>query len=189
MRLDFTLINGCARWSKVLLVTILILTFLPCEKMYAQQTAAAGTWDGWKFLIGEWYGEGSGQPGQGIGGYTFSLDLQGAILVRKNFAHYPATKDRPEYTHDDLMVVYYEHNKPEAIYFDNEKHIIRYNVEFSKDSTSVIFLSDVLPSSPRYRLTYTKAGENQVRITFETAPADKPEAFSRYIESVARRKQ
>ncbi len=181
--------NGHAQRSTVLTLSLLILALVSSENLYAQETATAGAWDGWKFLIGEWYGEGSGQPGQGIGGYTFSPDLQGAILVRKNYAHYPPTKDRPEYTHDDLMVVYYEHNKPEAIYFDNEKHVIRYTVEFSKDSSSVIFLSDVLPSSPRYRLTYMKAGENQVRITFEIAPADKPEAFSRYIESVARRKQ
>ncbi len=41
--------------------------------------------------------------------------------------------------------------------FDNEGHVIRYTAEFSADQKTLVFLSDRLPSAPRYRLTYTKA--------------------------------
>jgi hypothetical protein len=34
----------------------------------------------------------------------FQPDLQGEILVRKNRAEYPATKERAEFVHDDLMI-------------------------------------------------------------------------------------
>jgi hypothetical protein len=69
----------------------------------------ANTPAGWgpvQYLMGDWIGEGGGAPGQGSGSFSFKPDLQGKILVRKNRAEYPATKDREAVVHDDLMVVY-----------------------------------------------------------------------------------
>ena len=148
-------------------------------------------WEGWKFLLGQWVGEGSGQPGQGSGGFTFVLDLQGKVLVRKNHADYPATKDRPAFTHGDLMVIYHEAegSPARAIYFDNEGHVIHYDVSFSEDGSTWVFLSDPTPSAPRYRLTYTKEKTGMLGIKFEIAPPGKPEAFSTYIEARARREK
>jgi len=37
---------------------------------------------------------------------TFELSLNGRVIVRKNHAEYPATKDRPIVTHDDLMIIF-----------------------------------------------------------------------------------
>jgi hypothetical protein len=153
------------------------------------QAAASAGWEGWKFLLGQWVGEGSGQPGQGSGGFSFVLDLQGKVLVRKNHADYPATKDRPAFSHDDLMVIYHEAGPPaaRAIYFDNEGHVIQYDASFSEDGTTWVFLSDAAPSAPRYRLTYTKEKNGMLGIKFEIAPPGKPNAFSTYIEARARR--
>ncbi|MGA2593186.1 MAG: hypothetical protein ABSH32_24995, partial [Bryobacteraceae bacterium] len=90
-----------------------------------------GDWGALQYLLGDWTGEGSGGPGQGAGSFSFQPDLQGKILVRKNHAEYPATKERAAFVHDDLMIVYRE--PPDkglhAIYFDNEQHVIRYEVE------------------------------------------------------------
>jgi hypothetical protein len=146
-------------------------------------------WNAFKFLIGEWVGEGTGTPGEGSGGFTFSYDLQSTVLIRKNFANYPATKDRPAFTHDDLMIVYHEGGKTRATYFDNEQHVINYGVTVSSDSNSIVFVSDAMPSAPRFRLTNAKAGADKVTITFEIAPPGKPESFTRYIEAAARRKK
>jgi len=145
-------------------------------------------WGAFQFLVGEWIGEGSGDPGQATGGFTIQPDLQNSVLVRRNSAKYPATKDRPAFIHDDLMVMYYEDGRPGAVYFDSEGHVIRYSVEFSKDSSSVVFLSDPVPSAPRFRFTYVKTGNGTLNITFDIAQPDKPESFSRYIEATARRK-
>lgn len=155
------------------------------------QGAAAADWEGWKFLLGQWVGEGSGQPGQGSGGFTFVLDLEGKILIRKNHADYPATKDRPAFSHNDLMVVYHEAagSRTRAIYFDNEGHVIHYAAKFSEDGSTWTFLSDPSPSAPRYRLTYTKEKTGMLGIKFEIAPPGKPDAFSTYIEARAQRVQ
>jgi len=53
---------------------------------------------------------------------------------------------------------------------------------------TVTFLSEIVPSTPRFRLVYSKAGADAVAIRFDMAPPGKPESFSPYIESVARRK-
>lgn len=159
----------------------LILTAPPNE---------AADWNAWQFLVGDWTAEGGGQPGQGTGTFSFNFDLQGKILVRKNRAQYPATKDRPAYIHEDLMVIYREAEGKiaRAIYFDNEGHVIQYTAEFSQDQKSVTFLSDRAPPAPRFRLSYAKSGNGALTIKFEIAPPDKPEAFATYLEGSARRK-
>jgi len=155
----------------------------------AQQPEPGAGWQAWNFLLGRWVGEGSGEPGQGSGSFSFRADLQGRILVRKNRADYPATKDRPAFSHEDLMVIYHQGggSPARAIYFDNEGHVIHYAASFSEDGTSWVFLSDPAPSAPRYRLTYTKGKDGVLGIKFEIAPPDKPDAFSTYIEARARR--
>jgi hypothetical protein len=142
------------------------------------------------FLIGEWVGEGGGAPGQGSGGFSFLPDQDGRILVRKNHADYPATKDKRASSHTDLTIVYQESGETRlrAIYFDDEGHTIHYTVEPSADGSSVQFLSDAIATQPRYRLTYRKTGDDRVAIRFEIAPPGKPEGFSTYIDATARRK-
>jgi len=156
-----------------------------------QQPAGGSTagWEAWKFLLGNWVGEGSGQPGQGTGGFSFRVDLQGKVLIRTNRADYPASKDRPAYSHQDLMVIYREAERSptRAIYFDNEGHVINYAASASEDGTTWVFLSDAAPSRPRYRLTYTKAKDGALGIKFEIAPPGHPGSFSPYIEAKARR--
>lgn len=134
-------------------------------------------------LIGDWNGEGGG-PGQGTGEFSFQQDLDGAILIRKNVAHYPATKDKPAYSHTDLMII---DSTMHATYFDNEHHTIYYAVEPSADGNSVQFVSDGKVAEPRYRLTYRKTGDDRLAIRFEIASPGKD--FATYIEAGARRKK
>ena len=147
-------------------------------------------WAPLESLLGDWIGEGGGQPGQGAGEFSFHPDLQNRILVRKSYAVYPPTKDRPASQHNDLTVVYKESaSSPlRAIYFDNEGHVINYSIKISPDRKTIEFVSDVLPSSPRFRLTYVKTGSDTLILRFEIAPPDKPDSFSTYIEAKAKRK-
>ena len=177
------------RDNSVSLSIALILLACFSLPLTAQPLMRPVNWDAYSFLLGEWVGEGTGDPGQGNGGFTFSLDLQNTVLVRKNYANYPATKDRPAFSHNDLMIVYQERGVTRADYFDNELHVIHYTVSISGDSASFIFVSDQVASEPRFRLTNTKQGTDFMRITFEIAPPGKPESFNRYIEAVARRKK
>jgi hypothetical protein len=174
-----------AVFSLFFLVTLLCAA---SGQLLAQQSPSAVNWTAFKFLMGEWVGEGTGTPGEATGGFSFSYDLQNTILVRRNFADYPATKERPAFRHEDLMIVYQEGGKIRATYFDNEQHVINYRVTVAGDSSSIVFVSDPLPSAPRFRLTNTKAGTDKIGIFFELAPPGKPDAFTRYIEAKAHRK-
>jgi hypothetical protein len=153
------------------------------------QTSAP--WQDWSFLLGEWKGEGSGQPGQGAGGFSLRPDLQRHILVRKNFAEYPATSNRPASRHDDLMVVYQEsvEGPIRAIYFDSEGHVIHYGVRINPLARTAIFLSEPAAGAPRYRLSYIGKDKepDEISIKFEISSPDKPEQFQTYIEATAKR--
>jgi hypothetical protein len=170
-----------------LLVTI--AGILPLGVANRAQETASG-WEPFEQLLGDWVGEGGGQPGQGGGEFSFHLDLQKRVLVRKSYADYPAANGRPAFRHDDLMVMYREseNSAVKALYLDSEGHVIHYSVKVSADQKTIEFISDVLPSTPTYRLTYLMTGGNTLNIKFESAPPGKPDAFSTYIEAKAKRK-
>ena len=171
------------------IAVLLLLVFTAHAQSQAQQPKVSSSWDSFRFLLGEWIGEGTGAPGEGTGSFSFNFDLQEKIIVRKNRADYPAVKDKPPYSHTDLMIIYREADDSlKAIYFDNEGHVIHYAVSFSKDQNTLTFLSDLSPSSPRFRFTYSKATSDRLKLEFDIAPPGKPEAFSKYIEGSAHRK-
>ena len=124
-------------------------------------------WEKWNWLMGEWKGEGSGQPGQGGGTCSFSFDLDKKIVVRKNHAEYPATEKKPLIIHDDLMIVYLDFTgvPSKAIYFDNEGHTINYTISYS--DKSIVMTSDKIPNVPVFRLTYVSDDNQTMGIKFE----------------------
>lgn len=121
-------------------------------------------------LTGEWAGEGAG----GTGGFSFERALQGKVVVRKNFAEYPAPRPR----HDDLMVIYAEGAALRADYWDSEGHVIRYTVEATPQK--IVFASE------RFRLTYTLDGPDRLGILFEVAQGKE---MKPYITASATRKR
>lgn len=168
------------------IVQMLSVSIALCGFAFAQGSKAESPTPlkGLDFLVGTWVGEGSGDPGKGSGEFTFKHELDNRVLLRNNFAEYPATADRPAFRHDDLMITYSEAGALKAIYFDSEGHVIRYNVTATPNS--VVFLSE--PSGPVYRLSYLVKDPTHVAIKFEIAPPDKPNEFKTYIEATARRK-
>jgi hypothetical protein len=173
--------------NKTALLLACILVLIASAR--AQQSNEVG-WEPYSFLLGEWIGEGSGKPGEATGGFSFSFDLEKKILVRKNYANYPATKEKPAYSHTDLMIIYQEaaSNVTRAIYFDNEGHVINYAVAFSNDNTRLVFTSEPSASAPRFRFTYYKSTDGRLAFEFELAPPGKPDAFSKYVQGLAHRK-
>ncbi len=173
---------------------------VPCVCFFAALLSAAAweiqtpvkqdAWMPYRFLLGEWIGEGSGDPGRGTGSFSFNLDLDGRILVRKNHVEYPQAPGRPAAIHDDLMVVYPDSRTGgvRAIYWDNEGHSIEYTAEFNAAQNVLQFVSEPVPAAPRYRLSYRKVKDNSLQIKFEIAPPGKPDAFSTYLEGGAHRK-
>jgi len=156
-----------------------ILAFVLCCSCFA-----AEDWGPVQFLIGHWKGEGTGAPGEGSGAFSFTPDVQGRILVRKSFAEYPPRDGRPAFRHDDLMVVFHEGDPPRlrAVFFDNEGHVIRYDVTAA--GNGAVFTSDSA-GGPRFRLTYTSTAADRLNLKFEIAPPGKD--FATYLASSAHR--
>jgi hypothetical protein len=188
--------TGCFKYkfaamTKALKVSTILLfaLFSSSGQSFAQQSKEPANWDPFRFLLGDWIGEGTGTPGEGTGIFSFSFDLEGKILVRKNRSDYPATKDKPAYSHTDLMIIYREGDDSlKAVYFDNEGHVIHYSASLSKDQNTLTFLGDSSPSSPRFRFIYSKITTERLKLEFDIAPPGKPDAFSKYVEGSAHRK-
>ncbi len=168
----------------------LLVVFLLGFALRPAVAAEADPWQAWRFLLGDWKAEqGGGAPGQASAGAdSFHFELDQKILVRKSHSEYPATKDRPAFAHDDMMIIYPQASTggTRAMYFDNEGHVIEYAAPTPSDG-KVVLTSEAVPSAPRFRLTYSKLGADRISIKFEIAPPGKPEAFSTYVEGTARR--
>jgi hypothetical protein len=170
------------RAIKIFYATTLLIT---CQLASGQRPGVS--WEKWNHLIGEWVGEGSGQPGQNEGTFSFQTDLDGKILVRKNHTVFPETQNSKAMVHDDLLIVYpgAPGGPQEAIYFDNEGNTINYKVSFTDNS--VILTSDKATNVPRFRLSYVAIDDKTVSITFEMAAPQSPDEFKMYLSGKANR--
>jgi hypothetical protein len=154
----------------------------------ATTRAGDDPWKPFRYLEGEWVGEGGGQPGPGTGTFRFAWDLQGHVLVRKGHAEFPAVAGKAASTHDDMMIIHKGggDSPDRADYFDDKGHVIRYQASISSDGRVVTFLSDPVPNSPRFRLSYTHETESTARIRFEIEPPG-GSGFQIYLDGRARR--
>ena len=165
--------------AKLIVTLALIGLFGTC---LGQQNS---NWNKWNWLMGNWVGEGSGQPGQGGGTFSFKPDLDKKILVRKSHSEYAATKGKKQVIHDDLMVVYmdYSGNPGKAIYFDNEGHTINYSITYAENS--IVFTSEKMPNVPVFRLTYSLLDDATVNTKFERSQDG--QKFMTYIEGKSKK--
>lgn len=163
----------------------LIVMFVILSITYVSFGQQNSTWGQWNWLMGNWIGQGSGQPGQGGGTFSFSLDLDKKILVRKSHSEYPAEDHQQATIHDDLMIVYLDHtgNPSNAIYFDNEGHTINYQIAYS--DKSIVLTSKKKPNVPIFRLTYTKLDHETIDTKFEMSQDGMK--FITYIEGESRK--
>jgi hypothetical protein len=136
-------------------------------------------------LVGNWAGSGSGEPGKGVGGFSFTADLQGRVLVRRAHSEYPATASKPAVVHDDLMIVYADQSK--AIYFDNEGHVIHYDVTSDPQTKTITMLSTDPSPLPRFRLVYTLAAHDELKVSFDISPTGKTEDLKTYVSGTVTR--
>ena len=145
--------------KKLLAVILLCLPF----SLLAQSAApsAADPWKALAFLLGTWEAKTMGDTGVAASATgTFQMELGNHILARHStsYAHCkgPATFDC---AHSDLLYVYEDApGQPlKAIYFDNEGHVIHYDVTTPTPSTA-IFLSEVSERGPQFRLIYELKG-------------------------------
>jgi len=115
-------------------------------------------WAGLRFLLGSWEAKTTGGVAQAqvSAGYSFRLELRDHVMARHSRSGACSAPDDFNCQHSDLLYIYPADNGAalEAIYFDNEGHVIHYAVSTPKPGT-VVFLSDAAQPGPQYRLSYT----------------------------------
>ena len=168
---------------KILLLAILIIPAF--QIVLAQQNT--DKWDHWNTLVGEWRGDGEGQPGSGAGTFSIQFDLNKSILVRKGHTEFPPAEGKEAVVHDDLMIIYPDHSGVvnKAVYFDNENHVINYSIIYG-DHT-IVFTSEAIPGVPVFRLTYELLDSSTINIKFAMASPGKPGEFMTYVEGKSRK--
>jgi len=123
----------------------------------APTTPAPGPWAAVHFLIGSWESKTTSGVAQAKApaGYSFRLELREHILARHTRSGACLASDDVECQHSDLLYLYPAANGSslQAIYFDNEGHVIHYDVTAPKPNL-VVFLSDPVQPGPQYRLSY-----------------------------------
>lgn len=124
------------------------------------QPATPGGSDSFKglsFLEGSWSAVTSNDAGgpKVSGTYTFKKELAGHILARHSNSSSCKGPTDFDCDHGDLLYVYVDGpgRGLKAIYFDNEGHVIHYDVSMPTPS-SAVFLSEPLLTGPQFRLTY-----------------------------------
>ncbi len=174
---------------KKLLILTLAMT-VASAAFAAQASKTPGSWGRMNFLLGEWQGLGSGAPGEGQGGCAFAFELDKKILVRKNWAKYPAKPgETAGITHEDLLIVYPGPGGRSfrAIYFDNEGHTIDYaSVVFPADGDGVTFETAAGEVGPRYQLVYRMKADGTLENLFLVAPPGGE--FKLYVSGLLKRK-
>jgi hypothetical protein len=151
---------------------------------FAQPQVPMPDWSAFKPLLAEWVAD-PGADGA-TGGFTLTPDLGGRVLVRKNVADYPKTKDRPAFRHEDLLVIFKEGPQLRATYWDNEGHRIEYAV--AAEGPQFTFTSEPQKGAPQFRLTYVVGEKGALSIAFDIAAPDSNGAFKPYIKATAHKK-
>ena len=149
----------------------------------AKSPAKADPWAGIRFLLGSWEAKTTGGVAQAqvSASYSFRLELRDHVLARHSRSGSCSAPDDFDCQHSDLLYVYPASTGAalEAIYFDNEGHIIHYAVSTPKPGT-VVFLSDPAQPGPQYRLSYTflagvMSGQFEMKMPSQTE-------FTSYLE-------
>ena len=143
--------------------TLFILPLLIALPIVGQSVPSSGAeaFKALSFLQGTWEAKATGKEGvTALGTYTFRKELQDHILARHSSSSAgckgPETFDCD---HGDLLYVYQEtpEQSLKAIYFDNEGHVIHYDVSIPEPGTAM-FLSDGSKPGPQFRLMYELKG-------------------------------
>jgi hypothetical protein len=146
---------------KTLRIIAFSIPFVLAYGVKAQSAAAKDPLQPLSFLQGTWEAKTDSNSGvSSVGKYSFELELRNHIMARQSVSK-ESCKGPESYdcNHSDLLYIYPgELDQPlQAIYFDNEGHVIKYQIS-TPTPTTAVFLSDGSQPGPQFRLVYERKG-------------------------------
>jgi hypothetical protein len=140
-------------------------------------------WASLRFLVGAWEAKTTGGVAQAqvSGGYAFRLELRDHVLARHSRGNGCKAPDDFDCQHGDLLYIYPAATGQgfQAIYFDNEGHVLRYDLSTPKVN-SVVLVTDPAQPGPQYRLSYELV-DGVMSGKFELKLPGQPD-FTSYLE-------
>jgi hypothetical protein len=148
-------------------------------------------WQPFEFLIGDWRGQGHGEPG------TANYERQVRFIFNKKFieiknksAWAPTPQNPQGEVHEDLGYISYDKVRKTYVLrqFHSEGFVNQYTLVSISAEGKIVFVSEAIeniPSGWRARETYQKIGDDEFSETFDLAPPDK--GFALYSTVILKR--
>jgi len=158
---------------------LFLFLFLP-SIIFAQNTKRDSLWMPFNSLIGEWKGDGDGEPGKGSyeRSYKFIFNKR-FIEIRNKSVYPPKTENTAGEVHEDIGYISYDKGRKSFILrqFHTESFVNQYTLEsISPEDKIISFITESienLPAEFRARETYKFINENEFEETFELAEPGK----------------
>ncbi len=157
------------------LIVLLIPTVL-----FGQSTKKDSLWLPLKPFIGQWLGEGGGEPGTGIYERSYYFILNKNFIEIKNKSTFPPTENNPKgEVHEDIG--YFSYDKALKKFKLRQFHIEGFVNEYvldsiSADNKTIVFRTETIENIPegwKAKETYQLINENEIEETFELAEPNK----------------
>jgi hypothetical protein len=156
-----------------LLVTFLLLF---AAAVGAAEQAVPDRWQPLRFMLGQWKGEASGEPGKGSVERTYELVLGGNFIEERNTSRYEATAPgrKPEVHHHRGFFSYDKARKSLMLrHFHEEGFINLYTLNSEKSSATKLVFESVsfenFSNEWKARETYEVISADEFIETFELA--------------------
>lgn len=143
----------------------------------AQTPPAQDVWQPFRAFLGNWKGQGSGEPGTGDYERTYRFIFKDRFIEVKNRSSWRPTAQNPGgEVHEDLGYISYDKARKTFVLrqFHIEGFVNQYRLEsVSADGRRIVFVSEAIEnigSGWRAREIYQIAGPDEFTETFELAP-------------------
>lgn len=159
---------------------IFLLVFCTPLILFSQNTKRDSLWMPFKPFIGEWIGEGSGEPGTGKYERSYQLIFNKRFIKVYNKSTYPPKKENTSgEVHED--VGYFSYDKSRKTFALRQFHIEGFVNEYaleniSPDGKTISFVTESIENLPegfRARETYQLINDNEFEETFELSEPGK----------------
>jgi len=151
-------------------------------------------WAPLRFLVGEWQGAASGEPGTGTAVRRYEFVLGGRFLHERNTSTFPTQeKNKAGEVHEHWSFFSHDRRRNALLFrqFHQEGFVVTYALNPALSTPSkLVFDSEQLenvPSTWKARETYELTSNDAFTETFEIAQGDQP--FAVYSRNQFRRRQ
>jgi hypothetical protein len=149
-----------------------VAALLAASAASAQTPSLKGGLQGLDFLIGHWSAPTKGKVaetgGSSTGESTFTPEVGGSVLLRKDHVSLYDAAGRATGGFDIMMMIYPESGGIHADYADGD-HIIHYASASVVPGHAVTFVSASSPAAPTFKLSYVLSSPKVIDIDFSMA--------------------